>query len=66
VERVYRVLEGKSEGKKTLGRPRRRLDDNSKMGIREVGYVRMDWIELAQVRDRWWELVNAATKLRVS
>jgi hypothetical protein len=50
---VYRVLVGKPEGKKTLGRPRHRWEDNIKMGIQEVGCGDMDWIELAQDRDRW-------------
>ena len=49
---VYRVLVGKPEGKRPLGRPRRRWEDNIKMDIQEVGGGGMDWIELAQDRDR--------------
>ena len=55
---LSRILEGKSEGKRTLGRPRRRWEDNIKMGPQEVGGG-MDWIELAQDRDRWCEYRNA-------
>jgi hypothetical protein len=62
---VYRVLVGKSEGKRPLGRRRRRWDDNIKMGLQEVGCGGMDWIELAQDRDRWRALVNAVMNLRV-
>jgi hypothetical protein len=49
---VYWVLLGKSEGKKPLGRPRRRWDDNIKMELQEVGFGGMDWIKLAQDRER--------------
>jgi len=49
---VYRVLVGKPEGKRPLGRPRRRWDDNIKMDLQVVGCEGMDWIELAQARDR--------------
>ena len=62
---VYRVLVGKPEGKRLLGRPRRRWVDNIKMDLQEVGYGGMDWIELAQDRDRWRALVNAVMNLRV-
>jgi len=55
----------KSEGKRPLGRPRRRWEDNIKMDLQEVGCGGMDWIELAQDRDRWWVLVNAVLNLRV-
>jgi len=54
---VHRVLVGKPEGKRPLGRPRRRWGDNIKMDLREVGGGG-DWMELAQDRDRWWALVN--------
>jgi len=62
---VYRVLVGKPEGKRPLGRPRRRWEDNIKMDLQEVGCGGMDWIELAQDRDRWRELLNAVMNLRV-
>jgi len=63
---VYRVLVGKPECKRPLGRPRRRWKDNIKMDLQEVGCEGMDWIDLAQDRDRWWALVNAVMDLRVS
>ena len=62
---VYRVLVGKPEGKRSLGRPRRRWEDNIKMGLKEVGCVGIDWINLAQDRRRWRALVNAVMNLRV-
>ena len=62
---VYRVLLGKPEGKRPLGRPRRRWDDNIKMDFQEVGCGGMNWIELAQDRDRWRALVTAVMNLRV-
>jgi len=60
---VYRVLVGKTEGKRPLGRHRRRWEDNNKMDLQEVGSGDMDWIELAQDRDRWRALVNAVMNL---
>ena len=62
---VYRVVVGKPEGKRPLGRPRRRWEDNIKMDIQEVGCGTMDWIRLAQDRDRWQALVNAVMNFRV-
>ena len=56
---------GKPEGKRQLGRHRRRWEDNIKMDLQEVGCGRMDWIEVAQDRDRWRALVNAVMNLRV-
>ena len=62
---VYRILVGKPEGKRPLGRPRRRWEDNIKMDLQEVECGCMDWIELAQDRDRWRALVNRVMNLRV-
>ena len=61
---VHRVLVGKPEGKRPLGRPRRRWEDKIKMDLREVGSGG-DWMELAQDRDRWRALVNTVMNLRV-
>ena len=62
---VYRVLVWKPEGKRSLGKPRRRWEDNIKMDLQEVGCGYMDWVELAQDRDRWRPLVNAVMNLRI-
>jgi len=62
---VYRVLVGKPEGKRQLRRPRRRWEDYIKMDLQEVGCGGMDWIELAQDRDRWRALVKAVMNLLV-
>ena len=64
---MYRVLVGKPGGKSPLGRPRCRWEDNIKMDLQEVGCGGVDWIELAQDRDRWWwrALVNVVMNLRV-
>ena len=62
---VYRVLVGKAEGKRPLGRPRCRWEDNIKMDLQAVGCEGVDWIELAEDRDRWRALVNAVMNLRV-
>ena len=62
---VYRVLVGKTEGKRPLGRTRRRWEDNIKLYLQEVGCGGLDWIELAQDRDRWRALVTAVMILRV-
>jgi hypothetical protein len=61
---AYRILVGRPEGRRPLGRPRRRWEDNIKIDLQEVGWG-MDWIELAQDRDRWRSLVNAVMNLRV-
>jgi hypothetical protein len=62
---AYRILVGKPEGKRPLGRPRCRWGDNIKMDLREIGSVGRDWIELAQDRDQWRALVNTVMNLRV-
>ena len=62
---VYRVLVGKPKGKRRLGRPRSRWVDNIRMDLQEVGCGYMDWIGLAQGRDRWRTLVSAVINLRV-
>ena len=62
---VYRVLVGKPEGKRPLGRSRRRWEDNIKMDPQEVGCGGMEWIELDQDWDRWRVLVNAVMNFRV-
>jgi hypothetical protein len=62
---VYRALVGKPEGKRPLGRPRRRWEDNIKMDLQEVGYGGMDWFELAQDGDRSRTFVNSVMNLRV-
>ena len=62
---VYRVLVGKPEGKKPLGRPWGKWEDKIKMDLQEVGRGGEDWIDLAQDRDRWRALANAVRNLRV-
>jgi len=62
---VYRVLMEKPEGRKPLGRPRRRWVGNIRMDLQEVGCGYMDWIGLAQDRDRWRKLVSAVMKFQV-
>ena len=62
---VHRVLVGKLEGKRPLGRPRRRWEDNIKMDLQEVGGAHRDWMELAQDRDRWRALVGTVRELWV-
>jgi hypothetical protein len=62
---VYRFLVGKPEGKRPLGRPRLRWDDNIQLDLQEVGCEVLDWIELAQERDRFRALVNAVMNILV-
>jgi hypothetical protein len=63
---VYRILFGKPEGKRPLGRPRRRWEDNIKMDLREIGNDEAKWIGLVQDRIQWRAFVNTVMKLRVS
>jgi hypothetical protein len=63
--KVYKVMVGKPEGKRPLGRPRRRWEDGIRMDLREIGLGGMDWIRLAQDRDRWLALVSTVMNLRV-
>jgi hypothetical protein len=58
-------LVGRPEGRRPLGRPRRRWEDNIKMDLREIGFGDVDWIYWVQDRDRWWALVNTVMNLRV-
>jgi hypothetical protein len=62
---VHRVLVGKSEGKRPLGRPRRRREDNIKMDLQEVGGGGGNWMELAEDRETWWALVSTVMNFRV-
>jgi hypothetical protein len=62
---AYRIFVGMPEGKRPLGRPRRRWVDNIKMDLTEIGWDGMDWIDLAQNRDQWRALVNVVMNLRV-
>jgi hypothetical protein len=63
--KVYKVLVGKPEGKIPLGRPRRRWEDGVRMGLMEIGLGCVDWIRLAQDRDRWRAVVSAVMNIRV-
>jgi hypothetical protein len=63
---AYRILVGKPEGSRPLGRPRRRWVDNIKMTLREIGYDGIDWLDLAQDRDQWRALVHTVMNLWVS
>jgi hypothetical protein len=62
---THRILVGKPEGKRPLGRPRRRWVNNIKMDIRELGWGGMAWIDLVQDRDKWRALLNTVLNLRV-
>jgi hypothetical protein len=62
---AYRILVGKPEGRRPLGRPRRRGVDNIKMDLRETGWDGVDWVDLAQDRDHWRALVNTVMNFRV-
>jgi hypothetical protein len=63
--KVYKVLAGKPEGKRPLGRPRRKWEDGIRMDLREIGLGVVDWIRLAQDRDQWRAVVSAVMNLRV-
>jgi hypothetical protein len=63
---AYRALVGKPEGRRPLGRPRHRWEDNIKMDLGEVGWEGTDWIDLAEDKDRWRALVYTVMNLRVS
>jgi hypothetical protein len=62
---VYRILVGNLDGKRPLGRPRRKRVYNMKMDLREIGWDGIDWIDLAQGRDQWRALINTIMNLRV-
>jgi hypothetical protein len=62
---AYRILVRKPEGKRPLGRPRHRRDDNIKMYFREIGWCGLDWIDLVQDRDQWRALLNMIMNRRV-
>jgi hypothetical protein len=63
--KLYNILMGKPEGKRPLGRPMRRWEDGIRMDLREIGLGGVDWIQLAQDRDRWRAVVSAVMNLRV-
>jgi hypothetical protein len=65
VRGAYKILVGRFEGRRPLGRPRRRWEDNIKMDLREIRFGDVDWIHLAQDRDRWRALVNTVMNFRV-
>jgi hypothetical protein len=63
--KMYKVLVGKPEGKRPLGRPRRRWEDGIRIDLRDIGLGSVDWIRLAQDRDRWRDVVSAVMNLWV-
>jgi hypothetical protein len=65
VRGAYNILVRKPEGRRPLGRPRRKWEDNIKMDLREIGFEDVDWIRLAHDRDRWRALVSTVMNLRV-
>jgi hypothetical protein len=65
VRGAYNISVGRPEGRRPLGRPKRRWKDNIKMDLREIGYGDVAWINLAQDRDRWRAVVNTVMNLRV-
>jgi hypothetical protein len=62
---AYRILVRKPKGKRPIGRPRRKWEDNIRMDLREIGWGGINWVHLAQDRDQWRALVNTVMKLRV-
>jgi hypothetical protein len=64
--RIYRVLEGKPEGLRPLGRPRHRWEVDNRMYLREIGWDGLDWVHLAQDKDQWRALLNTVMNLRVA
>jgi hypothetical protein len=62
---VYKVLMGKPEGKRPLGRPRCRWEDGIRMDLRDIGWGSVEWTQLAQARDRWWAVVNTVMNLQI-
>jgi hypothetical protein len=62
---AYKILVGKPEGKRPLGRPWHRWEDNIKMDLKEIGFEGVDWIHLPQDRGQWWALVNTVMNLQV-
>jgi hypothetical protein len=65
VRNANKILVGKPEGNRQLGRPRHRWEGNIKMGLREIGWEDVDWMHLPQDMDQWRTLVNTVTKLRI-
>jgi hypothetical protein len=65
VRGAYNILVGRPEGRRPLGRPRRRWEDNIKMYLKEIGFGDVNWIHLARDRDTLWALVNTVMNLRV-
>jgi hypothetical protein len=65
IRNAYKISVGRPEGKRPLGRPRRRWEDNIRMGLGEVVWKGVDWMNLAQDRDLWWAVVNTVMHLRV-
>ena len=63
---AFKTLTGKPTGKRPLGRPRRRCEDNIRMDLKEIGFNTRNWVDSAQDRDYWRALVNAALHIRVS
>jgi hypothetical protein len=63
--KVFKVLMGKPEGKRSLGRPRRKWEDGIRMDLKEIGLGGVDWIRLSQDRDRWRAVVSAVMNLRI-